>query len=101
MIVLSILRSQPYVYLSKICREDAKTVFGSNLRKITAECGVDKDELKQWHVKDNMTYFKCPDEEQWRVALVHNLIGIRSREMLLENFDMKEINSILEDICTN
>ena len=87
--------------LSKICREDASTVFGSNLRKIAAECGVHKDELKQCHVKDSMSYFECPNEELWRIPLIHNLIAIRSNEMWLENFDKKDIESIIDDICTN
>ena len=87
--------------LSKICREDASTVFGSNLRKIAAECGVQKDELKQYHVKEKMSYFVCPNTELWRIPLIHNLIEIRSNEMFLENFDRKDIESIIEDVCTN
>ena len=76
-------------------------MFGSNLRKIASECGVNKDELNPCHVKDSMSYFSCPNEEQWRIPLVKNLMSIRSSEMLLENFERKEIDAILEDICTN
>ena len=87
--------------LSKICREDANTVFGSNLRKISSECGVKKGELKPYHEKDFMSYFSCPNEEKWRIPLVQNLMSIRLSEIFLENFERKEIDAILEDICTN
>ena len=72
--------------LSKLCRENANTVFGSNLRKIAHECDMHKDLVKPWHVKNTMSYFMCPNEESWRIPLLRNLIDIRSNELLRNNF---------------
>ena len=62
--------------LGNICEKDTKTVFGSNLRNIAYECDCGIDSLTPNIVKNVLTYFKCPDEEAWRIPLLLNLIDI-------------------------
>ena len=77
--------TKPVVHLlTKISRSDENTFFGSNMRKIVVECGVEAATLNPTTVKEAMNYFKCPDEEAWRIPLLLNLIDIRSNEKFLD-----------------
>ena len=58
-------------------------------------------ELTSYDVKTKMQYCTVPKGEEWRIPLVYNLLSIKSNELSLLNFDNKEIDQILEDVCTN
>ena len=47
-----------------------------------------------------MSYFDCPDDQAWRIPLLRNLIDIKIEEMFLDNFENKEIDNIILNVCT-
>ena len=47
-----------------------------------------------------MSYFDCPDDQVWRIPLLRNLIDIKIEEMFLDNFENKEIDNIILNVCT-
>ena len=51
-------------------------------------------------VKSEMSYFDCPDDQVWRIPLLRNLIDIKIEEMFLDNFENKEIDNIILNVCT-
>ena len=85
----------------KICRTDAKTVFGSNLRNIATDCLTDMDLLTPRLVRDVMTYVVCPETEIWRISILQNLINVRSNDWFLDNFDYNYITTIINNICVD
>ena len=69
--------------------------------QIARECKVKTSELNPAIVKSEMRYSEVPDDESWRVPLLHNLLSIRAKEWSLENFGSKEINDMVYDVCAN
>ena len=52
-------------------------------------------------IKKNLRYKYLPALEEWRVPLLRNLLDIRNNDLELNGFEKTEINSMIEDICTN
>ena len=48
-----------------------------------------------------MKYCGVPKGEEWRIPLLHNLLSIKSNELSLLNFENKEIDLMIENVCTN
>ena len=87
--------------LSHLSLLDDKTIYKNNLVQIARECKVKTSELNPAIVKSEMRYSEVPDDESWRVPLLHNLLSIRAKEWSLENFGSKEINDMVYDVCAN
>ena len=83
-----------------MCLIDNKTVFRRNLSNIARECDTKIENLSASVVKDAMKYAPVPDEETWRVDLLHNLLAVRNREWTLDNFENNELNEMIRNICT-
>ena len=86
--------------MSNLCMIDNKTVFRRNLANIARECNTEIDNLSASVVKNSMEYALVPDDETWRVELLHNLLALRNHEWTLENFENNEIDHMIWDICT-
>ncbi len=79
---------------------DNKTVFRKNLSNIARECDTSIDNLSAAVVKSSLKYAPVPDDESWRVDLLHNLLALRNHEWTLDNFENDEINHMIWEICT-
>ena len=86
--------------LSNICYSDERSVFKKNLTNIAKDCEVEVCKLTPNIVKTNMQYVKTPNEDEWRIPLLQNLIRIRTNEWTLPGFGHKEINLLINDVCT-
>ena len=70
------------------------------MTKIATQCGVDRCKLNSKIVKEKMTHCEIPNEEEWRLALLQNLMRIRSNEWSLLNFKNEEIDELIHHVCT-
>jgi hypothetical protein len=61
-------------YLSALCQGDRRTLLGRTLCKIGFNCGVAPSDLSANLVKSSLQYFPVPDDQQWRVPLLMELI---------------------------
>ena len=94
--------SKPAVkFLSKICTNDLRTTYGSNLYKISKACNVQVADLNPSEVKQCMPYMKIPLEEKWRVPVITDLLLVKNDEFTLSNLDQNEIDEILFHACTS
>ena len=87
--------------LSNLNKSNLKTVYGTNLFKIAKLCNVKIEELDSNIVKNKMKYFRMPDNEQWRVPLIRDLLSVNSHDFDLPGFDKKEIDDMLLYACTS
>ena len=87
--------------LAFLCQDDVRTIHGRNLHQLQIELECDKQELSSTFIKQNMKFQAVPQNEEWRIALLLNLMEIRSHSMELENFQDEEIWAMIEDICVN
>ena len=87
--------------LAKLAFIDEKTVLKSNLRNIAKDCKQKTvDDLSPSLVKNNMVYFDVPDNEEWRISLLHNLLLVRSQQWTVEQLEDKELEEMIEYVCT-
>ena len=88
--------------LAKLCSIDESTVLRSNLRNIARDCHVTSvNELTHAVVKSNMKYHDVPENEEWRVPLLHNLLSVRSKDWILDDFDDQELETIIAYVCAS
>ena len=87
--------------LAKMNSVDCRTVHGNNLNQIAKECKVNNIHLTSNIVKKNMNYKKVPTTEEWKIALVNELIQLRNGDLNLSNFDISELNEMLILLTTS
>jgi hypothetical protein len=87
--------------LSSLCTDDLKTIHGKNLFNLSRELDCEIEELSSSFVKANLEFKPLPDEEQWRIPLLLNLLDIRNDSMGLDHFRKRDIEDLIQDICTN
>ena len=88
-------------YLSALCQDDRRTLLGRTLCKIGLDCGVAPSDLSANLVKSSLQYFPVPDDQQWRVPLLLELLDARSDKMTIENLTSNQISDIIDNICTS
>ena len=84
----------------KQCENDTMTRTGHNLRSImilTNNYSV--LQIKQSELA-SQTYRVIPEEEEWRVNIVKELIEARYDRSILQDFSYEEINSLIEIAST-
>ena len=63
---------------------------------------LDKVNTRDISVKDieNFEYAAVKPEDQWKVNMVEEIIEARESQVNIENFEMEELDEILEYLCT-
>ena len=87
--------------LASLCTSDKKTSLGRNLSQIQRNLDCNREELSSGFIKEHMKYSSVPEEEQWRIPLLLNLLDVRNNTMELNNFLEDEVKYLIEDICVN
>ena len=84
----------------EICQHDARSVTGSNFRKLMLLCEKNSINEISSHDIDGLVYRQIPTTEEWRIGLVNDLIEIkRDNEVLLPGFTLEEIDEMLHFAC--
>ena len=80
---------------------DLRTVMGKCLLYISRECGYrcwTEGVLKPIVIKKYMKYFPVPDDQQWRVGLIQELL---TEDLQVEGFADSEIKEMVDYLCVN
>ena len=92
-------------YLCHVTEKDHSTVFGRTLHSILKECDLKENEFDKLNpqlVKRKILYQKVPEEEQWRVPVIREILGIRNGTTVnMTGLDIHQLNDILEHVCVN
>ena len=94
--------SKPVIrLLSSLCKNDNRTTYCKNLVNIALECNSNMSNLSSIDVKNNMSYFPVPVDQEWRVDLLLSLLNIKSNLFNIDNFDSVELDDILQYVCSS
>ena len=63
-------------------------------------CKLDIAELSSQEVKMKMRYRDLPEEEEWRVPILNEMIFARDNHIEMEGLNRKDINDIINYVCT-
>ena len=88
-------------FLASLCLEDRRTVMGMNMSNIADEASADIGTLTPTNVKNALKYSSFPEDEEWRIPVVQELLDLRSSRQLIDNMTSEDINSMLDLLCTN
>ena len=87
--------------LSSLCTDDLKTIHGKNLFHLGRQLDCDIEELSSSFVKEHLKFRPLPEEDEWRIPLLLNLLAIRNDSMELDYFRRKDIEDMIHETCTN
>ena len=90
-------KKTPLKSLLNIARNDVRSTTGSNLRKIMLLSGRNRIE----DLKDvDIPYHAVPSDEAWRIGFVKEIVDQKQGELEVPGLLKKELDSILEYLCT-
>ena len=78
---------------------DQRTIYGKNLNKIAELCECPVESLTAVGVKQEMKYFKPPENEAWKCQVVKELLEVKEKTMTVEGFEDDEIEEIINFLC--
>ena len=81
--------------LAKLNERDLRTVYGNNLRKIADLCGKNIDELSTQEVKNKVKYRNLPQDEEWRIPILKEMLFARENNIEIEGLTKRDINHII------
>ena len=85
-------------FLTGISERDRRTVLGKNLSYIAEETGVTVAGLTANIVRRQMKYFRVPEEESWRVPVLHEIMN---SQLVIPGFTQEETNCMKDFLCTS
>jgi hypothetical protein len=87
-------------YLASISKNDNRTLMGKTLSRISRETEVAKTDLTSSKVSQSMMYFPIPDDQLWRVKIIHELLNVRRNSLSIPDFNLIELNTMIKFLCT-
>ena len=88
-------------YLASLCQGDNRTLLGRTTSRIALESNVGLENLQPNDVKLNLKYFPVPEEQEWRVSILSELLDVRSSNSVIENLTLVDVNQFIDIICTS
>ena len=83
-------------------RENVQSYTGNNLRRIMILMNKNNiRELESFEVKESLSYNPVPEDQQWRIGFLREMIDVRAGDLEVDGFSVKEISEIKENICTS
>ena len=81
--------------------KDVRSVTGSNMRNIMLLLGKSKVEDVQYHDHASLSYFKLKDDENWKVAMIKEIVEIKFGDREVHGFNLDEVTAMLDQLCTD
>ena len=81
-------------------KNDVGSTTGSNIRKIVQL--MNKESLNQIDISDikENTFAEIPVGCEWRISVLEELLSVRNGKSEMENFTKKDIDNMIDLICT-
>ena len=99
-----LIRNSPKKTLNMLMLEamkDVRSVTGSNMRNIMLLLGKSKVEDVQYHDYASLSYFKLKDDENWKVAMIKEIVEIKFGDREVHGFNLDEVTAMLDQLCTD
>ena len=86
--------------LAKLYEKDLRTVYGNNLRRIAILCDQDIEDCSTSLIKNEVKYRKLPKNEEWRIPILDEMLFARENNIVLEGLTRRDVNHIINYVCT-
>jgi hypothetical protein len=81
--------------LATMNEKDSRTRHGNNLLKITIECDTNIEDIASQTVKENMKFFHVPQQDEWKISIVNELLKDQSDHSHMNEFDRNDRTEML------
>ena len=68
---------------------------------IVEDCNILVDNLSKHVVKHNLTFSKIPEDQNWKIPILCELINLRSNIISVDNLIYQELSDMINFICTD
>ena len=86
--------------LLNIVQNDVRMTTGANLRHIMMLAGVNKIEDLE-AAKVDFSYHTVSSADEWKINFVKEVTDVKNDELAVEGWNRKELEAILEHLCSN
>ena len=88
-------------YLSQLSSANLRTSYSQNLKNIADRIRMAVEDLDKKSIKEKLKYFEVPEAQEWRVAVVKDLMEVRWNmiEINVLKDDLEELDNMLETLC--
>lgn len=87
--------------LVNLSKGDHRTFICSNLTNIARECNTEIMSLCKNYVKSNLKFADVPDDQQWKVPILVELLNVRSNNLMINDFANRETTDMINFLCSN
>ena len=87
-------------YQANLVCNDRRTLAGNTMSRIAKDCNVERSSLGRTHAR-NMEYFSPLPGEEWRLALLEELLLVRDGKADVPGVCHDEVKAMIDDICCN
>ena len=84
-------------FLLDTIRWDARSVTGANIRRLCLE--QDVQDISEVEISRDDRYQPVPDQDQWRVRVLQDLIEYRNGFVDLDDFNNFEVTNMVDYVC--
>ena len=84
-----------------LSKNDFGNVICKNLNSIANDCNIDVFNLDKYTVKENLKFYPVPEVHSWKIPVVKELLDIRSRNYVLDNFVDHDISDMINVLCSD
>ena len=88
-------------YLARLVKDDNRTLMGRTISRISRETNVAKVSLTSMAVNKAMVYFPVPDDQQWRVDMINELLNVRGNLLSLNGITTTETTTMIDYLCSS
>ena len=86
--------------LLNIVKNDVRSSTGSNLRWMMLNLNLNNISELESPMVDQFMYHPIHDDDTWRVPFLEEIVNLYSSDLEVPGFEMEEINSMSNFICT-
>ena len=87
--------------LATVNEKDCRTRHGYNLQKIANESNTNIEDLSSQIVKEKMKFFQVPEQDEWKIPVVYELLNVQNDSLSLNEFDRNDMNEMLKMLTTS
>ena len=87
-------------YLESLVHDDRRTLTGKTLTRMANDCDVERGSLDAKTAK-RMVFWKVPEEEQWRIPLLKELLDVRNGAGSIPGIEHEEVDMMINNICSS
>ena len=84
----------------EVLRKDCRSTTGANIRNIKLECNSGPSEQLSAERVSSLKFHPVPQEEEWRIDFVKDLMSMRDNGMDDNTMSKDELITMLEHLCT-